>query len=88
MEFTLGELFSGPGGLARGAMNINFTHEGEPYGIKHGWANDIDFDSCETYIRNILNANKENVICEDIKNLDITKLIDIDAFAYGYAQWQ
>lgn len=84
MVFTLGELFSGPGGLAKGAVNVNFQHNGENFGVKHGWANDIDFDSCETYINNIPNSNKTNVICKDVKELDISSLENINAFAYGF----
>ena len=53
MIFTLGELFSGPGGLAKGAINVGFQHEGELFGVNHGWANDFDSDSCNTYINNI-----------------------------------
>ena len=84
MEFTLGELFSGPGGLAKGALNIEFNHEGELYRVNHGWANDIDSDSCDTYVNNITNANDQNVFCEDVKDLNIETLPNIDAFAYGF----
>jgi DNA (cytosine-5)-methyltransferase 1 len=84
MIFTLGELFCGPGGLTKGALNVEFTHGGELYRVDHGWANDIDQDSCNTYINNIPNANDENVFCEDVKNLKIEKLNNIDAFAYGF----
>jgi DNA (cytosine-5)-methyltransferase 1 len=85
MEFTLGELFSGPGGLARGAMEAQiFDAEGNEFKIQHGWANDIHQDSCETYKQNIDGANDTNVICKDVKELDIESLPPIDAFAYGF----
>jgi DNA (cytosine-5)-methyltransferase 1 len=84
MIFTLGELFSGPGGLAKGAINVGFQHEGELFGVNHGWANDFDSDSCNTYINNIPNANDENVICQDVRELDIDRFENIDAFAYGF----
>ena len=74
MEFTLGELFSGPGGLAKGATSVQLIQNGEVFGVNHGWANDIDSDSCNTYINNILNANDENVFCEDVKNLNFENL--------------
>ncbi len=84
MIFTLGELFSAPGGLAKGATNIRFNHNGREFGINHGWSNDIDEDSCRTYRANIIGSSNENVICEDVKELNIENLDNIDAFAYGF----
>ncbi len=81
-EFKLGELFCGPGGLALGAASARI---GDPeYKIVHKWANDYDLDTCNTYIRNICPENKESVIHEDVRKLDIDKLGDIDAFAFGF----
>lgn len=78
--FTLGELFCGPGGLAWGAMNANVP------GMKivHAWANDYDSDTCRTYTRNICPDDPESVYCEDVHTLDIDKLGDIDALAFGF----
>ncbi|WP_430410218.1 DNA cytosine methyltransferase [Kordia sp.] len=84
MEFTLGELFSGPGGLSHGAMNVNFNHNNEQFNIRHGWANDFHKDSCETYKQNIDGANDDNVFFGDVKELNIDALPFIDAFAYGF----
>ena len=84
MIFQLGELFSGPGGLAKGATNVRFRHNNEEWGVNHGWANDIDLDSCATYINNIPDANNDNVICQDVTRLDIEALPEINAFAYGF----
>ncbi len=83
MIFRLGELFSGPGGLACGALRANVSN-GTTYGIEHAWANDFDKSSCETYIKNICPDHPETVICEDVRTLDIDKLAPIDAFAYGF----
>ena len=84
MDFKLGELFSGPGGLALGALNSGFIHKGLKYSISHEWASDYDEDSCKTYIRNICPKNSTSVIKADVKNLNINKLSKIDAFAYGF----
>jgi len=84
MEFRLGELFSGPGGLAIGALQASINNCNENYYIKHAWANDIDIDSCNTYKLNICPENSNSVICEDVRQLDISKLGDIDCFAYGF----
>ena len=55
MQFRLGELFSGPGGLAWGALHAEpaTSEQGKIYTIKHAWANDMDPCTCETYARNI-----------------------------------
>lgn len=82
MNFKLGELFCGPGGLAYGAINANIMNG--DYKITHKWANDYDEDTCNTYIRNICPNDPESVICTDVKNLDIDSLGDIDALAFGF----
>ena len=82
MKFRLGELFCGPGGLAWGAMNADI---GNPeYKIVHAWANDYDRDTCNTYIHNICPNDADSVICSDVRELDIKKLYDIDALAFGF----
>lgn len=81
-EFRLGELFCGPGGLALGATTARIEDDG--YKIIHQWANDYDQDTCSTYTRNICPNNAESVICGDVRKLDIEKLGDIDALAFGF----
>lgn len=82
--FKLGELFSGPGGMACGALRAKVEHKGVIYSIEHAWANDYDLDSCKTYMRNICPNNGHSVICKDVKELDISSLPPIDCFAYGF----
>jgi DNA (cytosine-5)-methyltransferase 1 len=84
MEFRLGELFCGPGGIAVGAREASFIYHGELYSIKHEWANDYDKDTCETYALNICPNNKQSVICKDVRELDIENLTKIDALAFGF----
>lgn len=81
-EFTLGELFCGPGGLAYGATTAKI--DDDRYRIIHKWANDYDYDTCNTYIKNICPNEPESVYCEDVKTLNIDKLGEIDAFAFGF----
>ncbi len=78
--FKLGELFCGPGGLAWGAINDDVP------GMKivNAWANDYDSDTCKTYARNICPDAPETVFCEDVHTLDIDKLGEIDALAFGF----
>lgn len=82
MIFHLGELFCGPGGIGWGATHAKIGNE--KFGIVHQWANDFDESTCKTYIRNICPENPESVYCEDVHNLDLSKLGDIDAFAFGF----
>lgn len=84
MNFRLGELFCGPGGIAVGAKNATLVHNGEVFSVKHEWANDYDKDTCETYARNICPDNIGSVICEDVRKLDIGNLTAIDGFAFGF----
>ena len=85
MNFKLGELFCGPGGIALGAMTAK--SKDEKFSISHAWANDIDKDTCQTYINNICSDKKNTVLCEDIRKLDFKKLkyiSGIDGLAFGF----
>ena len=84
MEFKLGELFSGPGGLAFGAFSAKVRSKGETFKIVHGWASDYDLDTCKTYAHNICEGESSTVIHEDVRKLKIEKLPKIDGFAYGF----
>ena len=80
--FKLGELFCGPGGIACGALNAK-SNDGN-FIVSHAWANDYDFDTCETYKKNICPDNPESVYHCDVRQLDIKSLSEIDAFCYGF----
>jgi len=84
MIFRLGELFSGPGGLALAASRASVESNGEEYKIIHGWANDMDADTCATYLQNIPGADIENVLCQPVQSLDIPGLPSIDGLAFGF----
>jgi DNA (cytosine-5)-methyltransferase 1 len=84
ISFRFGELFSGPGGLSLGAISSKLKTNNTDYRIIHTWSNDYDYDSCKTYAANICPHNPSGVICGDVRELDITKLSPIDAFAYGF----
>ena len=80
--FRLGELFCGPGGLAYGAITASV--EDPAYKIIHQWATDYDKDTCSTYIHNICPENPKSVLHEDIRKLNLNKLEEIDALAFGF----
>lgn len=83
MIYRLGELFSGPGGLALGALSTS-VQNGTLHTIEHAWSNDFDQSSCDTYIKNLCPDAPESVICEDVRKLDVDNLSPIDGFAYGF----
>ncbi len=64
-------LFSGAGGLDLGLIQA---------GNEIIWANDIDKDAVATYKENI----GEHIICDDIKNIDITALPVADVVVGGF----
>ena len=80
--FRMGELFCGTGGIACGAHRA-VSDDGEK-SIVHAWANDVDQDTCDTYIKNICDGDSSSVHCGDVRDLDISSLGPIDAFAYGF----
>ena len=82
---TLGEFFSGPGGLAIGATLSESNNNGDILRIKHAWANDYDNDTCKTYRKNICKYElSHHVIHGDVRELDIDSLSPVDIFAYGF----
>lgn len=83
MNFRLGELFCGPGGLGLGAVRAGIEHNGELFSVSHEWANDYDKDTCDTYRKNIC-QNSSSVIHKDIRKLNINSLTQIDALAFGF----
>ncbi len=64
-------LFSGAGGLDLGLIQA---------GNSVIWANDIDKDAVATYKENI----GDHIICDDIKNIDISTLPDADVVVGGF----
>lgn len=89
VNFRLGELFCGPGGLACGSkMAGTIKHDGVEYSIQHAWATDYDLATCKTYGLNICgDENASSVVHADIRKLDLhrlKKISDIDGLAFGF----
>ena len=84
MEFRLGELFCGPGGIGYAAITAKIADP--DYRIVHAWANDYDKDTCDTFIKNIA-KDETTVICKDIRKLNynaLQEISNIDALAFGF----
>ena len=82
-ELTIGEFYCGPGGLGLGAKKSKvISKDGKSLVFDHIFATDYDKDSCETYRTNI--SGNKDVICSDIKDIDINKLPYVDGFLYGF----
>lgn len=87
INYRLGELFCGPGGIALGAKNAKVRFNGSFASISHAWATDYDADTCDTYRKNICPENPETVICHDIRTLDyelLAAISEIDGLAFGF----
>jgi len=97
--FRMGELFSGPGGMALGARLA--AQEVDGIELRHAWANDFDRDTCRTYFRNILEPEfgesarlvddsadlgqgGAGVVHQNVRDLDIDALGAIEGFAFGF----
>ncbi len=84
VTFKLAELFSGPGGLALGALRSRAENAKEVYSIKPVWSNDFDAETCQTYARNIHNGDDTNVVCAPVQDIDFNAIPKFDVLAFGF----
>lgn len=84
-SYVLGEMFSGPGGIALGA-EVASRRIGTAGGssIRHGWAVEYHPDTANTYRENIQDASEETVFTADVRNFDLRKVPAFNAFAFGF----
>jgi DNA (cytosine-5)-methyltransferase 1 len=68
---TVGEFFCGAGGMGLGAKQAGFEHK---------FAIDYEFDAVASFSLNV----SRNVLCADIKEVDIKELPYVDGFMYGF----
>lgn len=78
----MAELFSGPGGLARGAIIASENHP--DFKIKPIWANDIHEDSCNTYVYNIHNGDHTKIYNCGVEDLIFENLPKFDGLSFGF----
>ncbi|MGC6530634.1 MAG: DNA cytosine methyltransferase [Candidatus Puniceispirillaceae bacterium] len=93
----VGELFCGPGGGGIGASQSSYSNDEFEFRMKHVWATDIDSDSCQTYLKNISEYERDHfgfneapsVIHGDIndENIDLRnakQFPSIDGLIFGF----
>jgi DNA (cytosine-5)-methyltransferase 1 len=87
-KLILGELFSGPGGIAIGAEKANESiSEFSNTQLVHGWAVDYHDETVATYRRNVQGATEKTAIISDVRKITAKQLkaiSDINGFAYGF----
>lgn len=84
-RLAIGEMYCGPGGIAVGARNAFVEIEGgRRVGYRHRWATDYDPDTCQTYSNNVGSWDQCEVVCADIRDLDISNLPEVEGFLYGF----
>ena len=82
-RFSIGEFYCGPGGLGLGAKLAKIkNNNNEEVSFRHIFATDYDQDSCDTFKKNI--SDVDQVICSDIRSVNIKKLPYVDGFLYGF----
>lgn len=88
MNYYLGELFCGPGGVAKGAEHARVDSKRKSPIVRHRWAVDYHSDTCGTFQKNVAGASNSSVLVRDVRELDVEQdlrpLGEIDIFAYGF----
>lgn len=84
IKFRLAELFSGPGGLALGAIRSRAENKEAVYSVEPAWANDCDIDTCKTYSRNIHNGKSDSIVCAPVQKIDFKEVPKFDILAFGF----
>lgn len=81
IPLTVGEMFSGPGGIGIALKRTRSEH----FSFRHVWATDYDPDTCQTYKHNVLRDEPDALsICADVRKLDISRLPVVDGFLFGF----
>ena len=78
--YHLGELFAGAGGMALGAEKAKRCGKR----FQHVWVNDIDKDACDTFARNFPTMPRQNIVCDDVRNLRFSEFPAIDGLVFGF----
>lgn len=84
-KLSIGEMYSGPGGIGLGAALARLEVNDGEFGFSHKFAIDYDSDTCQTYRNNIGKLDTEcKVFNADIRTFDLSQLPSVDGFLYGF----
>jgi len=89
---SLGELYSGPGGIGLGAAMAEVDTDSQRWITEPRWTNDYCADTCKTWENNVLKYEREqksfkgdvDVIAGDVRELDIEGLAQVDGLMFGF----
>jgi DNA (cytosine-5)-methyltransferase 1 len=84
MIYRLAELFCGAGGLALGAEMATINNNGEEYSCQHVWVNDFNEWACKTFEHNLCRNHPTEIVCGDIRKVDLNNVPEIDGLAFGF----
>ena len=79
VEYRVGELFAGAGGMALGVRRARIRENG----FIHAWATDKDRDACQT-LKSNLSMPEGSVICSPVEELNFTDMPSIDGLVFGF----
>jgi len=83
--FSIGEMYCGPGGIGLAAHKTRLKVNEKTYRFEHFWATDYHKETCRTYAKNMFgDENSPNVICGDIRQMDLKSFPRVDGFLYGF----
>lgn len=89
---SVGELYSGPGGIGLGAAMAQVDTENERWITEPRWTNDYCVDTCKTWEENVLGYERQekgftgnvDVHAGDVRELNINSLAPIDGLMFGF----
>ena len=89
---SVGELYSGPGGIGLGAAMAQVDTGKERWITEPRWTNDYCADTCKTWEENVLGYEREqkgfsgkvDVYSGDVRELNIDALAPVDGLMFGF----
>lgn len=83
--YTIGEMYCGPGGIGLGAKMARLPLPDGHASFTHRFAIDYDYDTCQTYKRNVADNDPDcDIYVADIRKFDLSQLKSVDGFLYGF----
>lgn len=89
---SVGELYSGPGGIGLGAAMAQVDTDSQRWITEPRWTNDYCVDTCKTWMENVLGYERQqkgfigdvDVHAGDVRELNIDQLAKVDGLMFGF----